>query len=308
MNSKIKEYRNEITQRVIEALKEGTAPWQRPWSGDCAPQNAVSKRHYNGANTIVLSMMGLKIDGGADPRWLTFHQAAGKGWNVRKGEHGTRISLWKSLAVPVEDALGNPCMDSDDNPMTKNILLEKPFTVFHASQVEGIPAFVPKFTSVIEANEKAERILADSGADIRYGGDRAFYRPSDDFIQLPRREYFADTASYYATALHEAIHWTAHASRLNRDIGGTKGSISYAREELVAEIGSMFISTETGIPQTEEHFSNHVAYVASWIEVLNSDPNALFKAASDASKAAEFLLRMERQREAEEAEPEEDVA
>ena len=296
MNNKIKKYRQEITEQVIKALEQGTAPWQRPWSGECFPRNAVSKRHYSGANTIVLSMKGLMLDGGADPRWLTFRQAAAKGWNIRKGEHGTNISFWKNIYAPVEDIAGNPILDSNGNPVMKDIFMEKLFTVFHASQIEGIPPYIPTVISEIEANEKAEKILSASGAEIRHGGCRAFYRYSEDFIQLPPKETFTSDEGYYSTALHELSHWTGHESRLNRDMSGIKGSPAYAREELVAELGAMFLSAETDIQQTQEHFDNHAAYVDSWISLLKGDPNVLFKAAADANKATEFLLRKEHDR------------
>ena len=197
----------------------------------------------------------------------------------------------------MEDAQGEPVLNDDGSPMSKNILMEKLFTVFHASQVEGIDAYNPASINAVESSEKAEKIIKDSGADIRHKGFRAFYRPSEDFIQIPPMMYFTDTAGYYATILHELVHWTGHKSRLDRDKCGKYGSPSYAREELVAEIGSIFVSAETGIPQTEEHFENHAAYVGSWISLLASDNNAIFKAASDANKAAEFLLQKERARE-----------
>ena len=200
MNNKIREYRQEMTEQIVKALEQGTAPWQRPWSGECFPQNAISKRYYSGANVIVLSMKGLELDGGADPRWLTYKQAAVKGWNIKKGEHGTHISFWKNLAVTLKDEDDSPILDGNGNPMMKTILMEKLFVVFHASQVEGIPPYMPHEVNAVEANEKAERIISDSGAEIRHGGGRAFYRPSEDFIQLPKTEFFEDTAGDYATA------------------------------------------------------------------------------------------------------------
>jgi len=201
--------------------------------------------------------------------------------------------------VTLKDGDESPILDKDGNPMMKTILMEKLFTVFHASQIEGIPPYMPRAVNMIEADEKAERIISDSGAEIRYGGGRAFYRRSEDFIQLPRTEFFEDTAGYYATLLHELVHWTGHESRLHRTLGSVMSSPEYAREELVAEMGSMFLSAETDIPQTPEHFANHAAYVESWISILKGDSNALFKAASEANKAAEFLLKHKREREQE---------
>ncbi len=307
MNEKIRQYREEITARLADALEKGKAPWQKPWNGEGMPHNAVTGRKYSGSNAVVLALIGLELDDGKDPRWMTFNQARAKGWSVRKGEHGTRISFWKNFETPIEGADGEPLLDKDGKPLTKNILMEKLFTIFHASQIEGIPAYSPAPINAVEANGKAERIIADSGADIRHEGFRAFYSPGEDCVRLPGPEFFMDTASYYATALHELTHWTGHGSRLGRNLDGEKGSPSYAREELAAEIGSMFVSAETGIPQTEEHFKNHAAYVGGWISLLKSDPDALFKAASDANKAAEFLLKKERER-AQEQDGEEQAA
>ena len=299
MNNKIKEYRQEITEKVIKAVEQGTAPWQRPWSGDCFPQNAISKRRYNGSNTIILSLRGAEMDGGEDPRWITFQQALSKGWNVRKGEHGTRISFWKNLVMPLTDETGEPVLNREGGPAMKRTLMEKLFTVFHASQIEGIPPYMPNLVNAVEANEKADRVISDSGADIRHGGYSAFYRRKDDFIQIPKQGFFADTAGYYAALLHELIHWTGHEARLNRPYDTLMGSPAYAREELVAEMGSMFLSAETGIPQSAEHFQNHAAYIEGWVTLLRSDSNILFKTAAEASKAAEFLLTKEREREKE---------
>ena len=169
--------------------------------------------------------------------------------------------------------------------------------MFHASQIDGIEPYEPKVHNAIECNEKAERILKESGADIRHGGDGAYYNFADDYIQLPNMEQFNSQADYYATALHELTHWTGHSSRLNREQVGDKNSEAYAREELVAEIGSMFVSAETGIQQTKEHFANHASYVDFWIKAVEEDPNALFRAVSQAQKASEEILKHERVRE-----------
>lgn len=298
MDDKIKALREEITARMIGALEKGTAPWQKPWTAEDAPRNAVTGRRYNGVNALYLGFLGMAKFGGNDPRWLTFAQAKEKGWHVKKGEHGARVIFWGDCVKPVEDKDGKPILDKDGNPKMKTVTVAKVFTVFHASQVEGIPAYIAPEGDKIASIEVAERIMADSGADIRYGGNRAFFSPDDDFIALPRRELFGNAANFYATALHELAHWTGHKSRLARDLSGSKGTAKYAREELIAEMTAVFLSIETGIPQTPEHFENHAAYVASWVHLLKSEPDALFKAASAASKAAEYLLKAERAREA----------
>ena len=297
MDEKIQAYRKEITEKMVEALKQGTAPWQKPWHSDNAPRNAATGRIYSGVNSAILSLIGLEMEW-ADPRWATFEQAKAKGWNIKKGSKGIKVIFWKNLTKPVQDEHGKPVLNEDGTPRIRNIPFARFFTVFHASQIDRIPAYKPDTLSATEASEKAERILADSGANIRHGGNRAFYSPQDDYIQVPVRENFIDKAGYYATVLHELGHWTGGKTRLNRDQTGRKGSIPYAREELVAEMCAMFVSAETGIPQTDEHFENHAAYIESWISLLTSDSNALFKAAADANRAAEYILKAEREREA----------
>lgn len=282
MNSLIQDYRKEITARIMEAVKAGTAPWQKPWDGSGAPCNAISSRQYNGINAVTLAMHGLKIDEGRAPRWATFLQAKQQGWTIKKGAKGTRVILWKPFeARPKED---------DENAEPKQIFLQRVFTVFHASQIDGINEYQPPVKNEIELCADAERIIFASGAEIHYGGDRACYFPGKDFIQLPERERFYSSAGYYSTALHELIHWTGHASRLNRRQNTDKHSSEYAFEELIAEIGSMFISATTGIPQTEGNFQNDAGYVSSWLERMRDDPNLIFRAAAEASKAADFLL------------------
>ena len=173
------------------------------------------------------------------------------------------------------------------------------YVVFHASQIEGIEPYQPKERNPIETSEKAERILRESGAEIRHGGSEAFYNRTEDYIQVPEMGQFRSQADYYATNLHELGHWTGHPSRLNREASSDMNSESYAREELVAEITSMFVSSETGIPQTQEHFDNHASYVDHWVKAIKEDPNALFRAVSQAQKASEEILKYERVRERE---------
>ena len=291
MNDKVKECRSEITERMIQAMKEGTAPWQRPWNDAYAPQNAISRRRYSGVNALYLGLLGLVFFKSEDPRWLTFQQAKKQGWNVKKNEKGTRVIFWEYLKKPILDDGGDPVLDDDGNEKMKSIPFGKIYVVFHASQVAGIPPYTPVVHD-FDPIEKAEQIIQDSGAVIRHGGTRAFYSVSSDIITVPPKGTFDSTYDYYATTLHELGHWTGHPSRLAREFG-SKRSATYAREELVAEMASVFISAETAIPQTPAHFANHAAYVAHWINLLKSDGDALFRAARDASKAADYILRKE---------------
>ena len=280
MNKAVQEFREELTGKIIQAIEKGTAPWQQPWNGREAHQNALTKRQYTGINQLALSLKSLDFDGGKDPRWLTFKQASDNGWKIKKGSKGTRVTLWK------------PFVDTD-NERKIVAVLEKVFTVFHASQIDGIGEYIPPDINEIESHERAEKIIRDSGADIRYGGGEAFYRPSEDFVQMPPKEDFKSTENYYSTLLHELTHWTGHESRLNRIQYGGKFSKDYAFEELVAEMGSLFVVSSAGIIQTDGEFQNHASYVDSWLKHLKQDSNYIFRAAAEANKAANFLLKNE---------------
>ena len=230
-----------------------------------------------------------------------FDQAKEKGWHVKPGEKGTHIEFYKFDEKPKVDEFGDPVLDSDGKQKVEKSVLVRNYVVFHASQIEGISPYEPKARNPIETSEKAERILQESGAEIRHGGNEAFYNSTEDYIQVPERGQFNSQADYYATALHEMGHWTGHPSRLNRETSSDINSETYAKEELVAEITSMFVSAETGIPQTQEHFDNHAAYVDHWVKAIKEDPNALFKAVNQAQKASEEILKYERVREREQA-------
>ena len=271
----MKKVREEITNCLVEAIKAGTAPWTRPWRGSEAPKN-ISGREYSGINMLILTVKGLELDGGRDPRWLTYCQANERGMKIKKGSKGTHVTLWK------------PMTDEQDEIVA---VVQRFFTVFHASQVEGIGEYTPPPVNEIEAHETAEKIISASGAEIIYGGGRAFYQPSTDSIHMPPKGDFINATGYYSTLLHELTHWTGHSTRLNRNISGGRYSQTYAREELVAEIGSMFISCAAKIPQSDDVFQNHASYVDSWLECIKNDPNAIFKAAADANRAANYILK-----------------
>ena len=297
ITEKAKERREELVHDLVEAMKQGTAPWQQPWTGAERPFNAVTGRRYNGANLLNLALRSSVLGAGSDPRWCTFEQAKEKGWSIKKGSKGTAVEFYKFEEKPKVDEFGAPVLNEKGEQEVEKKVLVRNYIVFHASQIDGIGPYAPKVRNSAESNEKAERILAESGADIRHGGDVAGYNIEGDYIRLPQQEAFHSQADYYATALHELTHWTGHRDRLNRPLSYDMDSEKYAREELVAEISSMFVSAETGIPQTKEHFRNHAAYVDHWIGHLEQDPNALFKAIKDAQRASEEILKHERLRE-----------
>jgi antirestriction protein ArdC len=302
-----RDLRREVTDYIINMLENGVAPWQKPWNpADVSldmPINPTTGKAYRGGNAIHLMATGLQR-GYGDPRWMTYRQAAGLAWQIRKGETGTQIEFWevksgrdtRSEAIRTGDGEGQRPADEPDESRT-NRLIHRVFTVFNAKQIEGIPEWTPNERSVFEVVEAAEQILKNSGATIRHDqADRAFYNRSSDSIHLPPKQTFHDAAGYYGTALHELAHWTGHPSRLDRaTLNETYrfGDISYAREELRAELASIFLAAERGIPHDP---GQHAAYVSSWINVLKQDKNEIFRAAHDASRAADFLLALERDR------------
>jgi antirestriction protein ArdC len=232
-----------------------------------------------------------------DPRWMTYKQAAENGWQVRKGEKGTHIEFWEVKAKPKEKN-GEADRNGGDEAAKENQrrLIHRVYTVFNANQIDGVPPFEREQRSAFEAVHNGERILVNSGAKITHDQrDSAFYRPSTDSIHLPPKEAFKDAPGYYGTALHELAHWTGHTSRLNRPTLNDSyrfGDLNYAKEELRAELASVFIAAEVGVPHDP---ANHAAYVGSWIKALKEDKNEIFRAAHDASAATDFVLSLERE-------------
>ncbi|OYV45979.1 MAG: conjugal transfer protein TraC [Halothiobacillus sp. 24-54-40] len=286
-----------VAEKLIEQLKQGTAPWQKPWqpgeAGAIVPMNPTTENRYKGINA-----MWLMAQGYSDQRWMTYKQAQDIGAQVRKGEKGTGIQYWKfNDEQTLRDENGKPVIDQNGEKVKQITKLERPrpffATVFNAEQIDGLPPLQPKIEAeqTWKAHERAESILVASGAVIRHGeADRAFYRPSTDSIHLPEKGQFPSADNYYATALHELGHWTGHSSRLDRDLTGSFGSESYAKEELRAEIASMILGDELGIGHDP---SQHVAYVGSWIKSLQDDPLEVFRAAADAEKIQGHVLGLE---------------
>ena len=291
-----RDHRQEVTDSIIKMLEDGVAPWQKPWESAGMPLNPTTDKAYRGGNAVHLMATGLSR-GYEDPRWMTYKQAAENGWQVRKGEKGTHIEFWE-VKAKAEEKNGEPSKAGDGEAAKENQrrLIHRVYTVFNAKQIDGVPAFERRQPSAFEAVHSGERILANSGAQITHDQrDSAFYRPSTDSIHLPPKEAFKDAPGYYGTALHELAHWTGHPSRLNRPTLNDSyrfGDLNYAKEELRAELASVFIAAEVGVPHDP---ANHAAYVGSWIKALKEDKNEIFRAAHDASAATDFVLSLERE-------------
>src|SRR5712671_5085211 len=279
----------EITDKIIAELEAGRVPWVQPWGTAAAkaavsmPQNAATQRRYSGINVLILWAAVIER-GFAGQSWLTFRQALGLGGNVRKGEHGTTV-VYADRFTP-DDERRRAERDGDE---PNAIPFLKRFTVFNTDQCENLPeALITAPAPVPEGLilPHAEALIAATGADFRVGGERAFYSPDHDFIQVPRPEAYFESINWHRTAVHELGHWSGHSSRLGRDMSGGFGSALYAKEELVAEITSAFVCTSLGIVPTVRHAD----YVGSRLEVLRDDDRAIARAASAASKAADYLL------------------
>jgi len=288
-----RDFRQEVTDSIVRMLEQGVAPWQKPWEGAGIPQNPTTGRAYRGGNALHLMATAIRR-GLDDPRWLTYRQAAAQGWQVRQGEKGTQIEFWQ--ANPQAERGGDR---TDDTAGAKQQprLVRRVYTVFNAKQVDGIPAYAPRQHNAFETAQAGERILANSGATIVHDqADQAFYRPGTDSIHLPPRAAFKDAPAFYGTALHELAHWSGAKDRLNRSTLTESyrfGDVNYAREELRAELASVFLAAERGIPHDP---ASHAAYVGSWIKALREDKNEIFRAAHDASAAADYLLTLEREK------------
>ena len=298
-----RDVRQEVTDRIIIAVEENTAPWQRPYDGGprSGPINAVTGKEYNGGNRMLLATVAPT----GDPRWVTYKQAAEQDWQVKKGEHGIPIEVWKSYEKGIERPGGeNPKFEGKEIAVSGKEVrrFAKYYTVFHASQIDGIPPYEmdPSKThdfdmhavgeKLFDQNEKSAPVLFDSPG-------RAFYSPKNDDIHLPPRESFLDAGHLYATAAHEIAHSTMAEHRLNRSRlqqfqnGTASDHTLRAKEELRAEMASYSISEKTGIPH---HPENHESYVKGWVSILKNDKNEIYHAARDAEKMADYVIAQQK--------------
>lgn len=319
-----RDLRQEITDKVITQLEQGTIPWEKPWEF-VRPLNGATEKAYKGINTLHL-MMTARERGYDDPRWMTFKQAQGLGFQVRRGEKGTSIEYWKPPDIGREYELHrqrHPEYTKSLEDFTRESagrLRWTPFysAVFNAAQVDapvldrdgkelidpggdGVDGRVMRPLSEARPHtsrnrepfvviEAAQAVLKSSNAKIfNDGGDRAYYQSNSDTIHLPRPELFKTIAGYYSTALHELGHWTGHPSRLDREYFKNPdgfGSPQYAKEELRAELASVFLSAETGL---EYNVQNHSSYIGGWLQALRQDKNELMRAAGDAERITDYV-------------------
>lgn len=270
----------EITARIIAALEAGTKPWKSDWLKNGLPLRSTGEE-YRGINTLILTHVATQR-GYSSPYWLTFNQARELGACVRKGERASPVVFYKQFEVE-DDA-------NDDGKRMARVL--RGYSVFNVDQIDGLPT--GRFPAPVKhlnpdnRDSVAETALRSCGADIREGGDAAYYDRDADLVRLPDFERFKSAGGYLATMAHELAHWTGAPHRLGRAGGKKFGDTDYAFEELVAEISASFICARLGV--AGEHFDSHAAYVANWLQALRNDRRMIFKAAALAQTAADLVL------------------
>ena len=268
-----------ITAQIIKQLESGVIPWRKPWTSRM-PMNLKSQKEYRGINVFLLASQGY-----ASSYWLTYKQAVSIGGNVRKGEHGTQVTFWKISEYRKKNAETGVIADKD----SKSVLLRY-YTVFNVLQCENLPDFgtgrvvnpIADCESVVSAMPNAPKIIPS---------DAAWYRPTTDTVGIPPINTFHGSPEYYSTLFHELAHSTGYASRVGRE--GIEnlnafGSESYSKEELVAELGAAMLCGVTGIEKST--LGNSAAYIATWIKRLKDDSKLIISAASQAQKAADYIL------------------
>ncbi|WP_296200953.1 zincin-like metallopeptidase domain-containing protein [uncultured Hyphomicrobium sp.] len=282
----------EITGKLIAAIEADPGKPEMPWRKSSLPlfmpQNALTGNAYNGINVVSL-WVSAECLGYSAPIWATYKQWSELGAQVRKGEKSSLVVFYKQY-----DADPNPD-DADDNGKRR---VARASSVFNAAQVDGYtPPDSPQPLGPVERLDMVDRFVAATGARIEHGGERAFYRPSTDHIQMPDEGLFCGTGSmtraegYYATLTHELTHWSGASSRLAREMGKRFGDAAYAAEELVAEIASAFLCSELGI--TQDTRTDHAQYLAQWLKLMKSDSRAIFTAAARASEAVAYLKALQ---------------
>lgn len=278
-----------ITNQIVAELEKGVRPWLKPWNAEHSAGRITRPLRgngipYRGINVVMLWSEAME-KGYAAPIWMTFKQAIELKACVRKGEKGSLVVYADKITRTETDAA-----TGEENEFA--IPFMKGYTVFNVEQIDGLPEHFygkpePR-NDAVPRIERVESFFAATGAKIVHGGSRACYVPSTDTVHMPCIDFFRDAESYYATIAHETTHWTRHTSRLNREFGRKRfGDEGYAMEELVAELGSAFLSADLDL--TPEIRDDHASYVASWLKVLKNDKRAIFTAASHAQRAVDFL-------------------
>ena len=287
-----------VTARVTELLSQGVVPWQKPWHAKVGPpRNGVSGRYYRGLNVFMLSHAGFE-----SPWWFSPKQVSDLGGHIVKGEKVSWAHFWKPW-VPKSDPAEPLEVEADEAEIStrRPLLIVRAYRVVNLDQIAGPGADKfrekhPLVSGPVNDNDPiaaCDEIVANmpQRPGIRYGGDKAFFRPWTDTVHMPKRDTFKSSESFYSVLFHELSHSTGHEDRLNRNSltdGTPFGSPTYSREELVAEMGAAFLCATAGID--DPTIQNSAAYIHHWLKFLKSDPKALVIAGAQAQKASDFIL------------------
>jgi antirestriction protein ArdC len=271
-----------VTAQIITSIEQGVGNWRMPWhtSGRFAfsPLNVTSRKAYRGVNTLCL-WAAAQAKGYESGEWGTYKQWQERGAQVRKGEKATTVVFWKFANESAES------QDDGDQPASSSrLIFTRGYSVFNAAQVDGYTPKTEPDMPMPERIGRADAFFQAIGANVRHGGNRAFYAPDSDYIQMPPLQAFVENVAYYSTLAHEHTHWTAQASRCDRQLGKRFGDNAYAAEELIAELGAAFTCAHLGL--STEPREDHAQYIHSWLKVLKADKRAIFTAASKAQQLA----------------------
>lgn len=305
--SKKKSFREEVAEQFLKALEEKPLEWYKSWRSTDTGRaiNITTNKPYKGVNSFWLKHKEYN-HGYGDNRWATFKQIKDKGWKLAKGSKGEKVEFYMPIDNYIEKAIswdkynnlseeekGEVITKANGKKVERYSLGTKIYTVFNASQIEGVPKLNLKLVkNNIKADEVVQRIAEGMKVEIREieNSSKPSYSPSGDYITMPKASQFNSDYYYAATALHELGHSTGHESRLNRDLTGGFGSKKYAYEELIAEITSTFMSEYIETPITEDNMKQHKAYIQSWISAIRNNKNYLFKAISKAEEASDYMI------------------
>lgn len=277
----------QVTDRIIAMLEAGTRPWAQGWNAPAGGGRPlrVDGQAYRGAN--VLNLWAAAMERGfASPFWMTYKAAQERGGQVKKGAKAESAFYVGTINRTEENTKGEE--------VERVIPFLKAYCVFNADEIEGLPAhFYAKAADHVPLAEgaripAADKFIAATGAVVRHGGGRAFYRPSADEIHLPEFASFLSVEEYYSVTFHELTHWTGAEKRLDRlSKSAHFGNPEYAFDELVAELGAAYLCADLAV--ANEPREDHASYIAGWIKALKEDNRAIFRAASLAEKAAGYL-------------------
>lgn len=274
---------NEKLESIINKIESGnTGKWFKAWSSAGIPMNFVTKKNYNGFN--ILTLMYETIENNYTSNcWLTFNQIKSLKAKLKKGEKSTPIFFFKPLKIEEEEI-----ENGEKKKKERTILLLKSYNVFNIDQTD-----IKIDIKSLEFKGEIEEFVSNTGIEI-LNGSEALYSPTHDYIVIPEINSFDTVDNYYSVLFHELSHASGAKHRLDRDLSGKFGEVSYAKEELIAELGSVFLCSYLNIEST----IRHEAYLKSWLNAAKEDPKFLYKSASEASKILDYFIRQQQKEEA----------